>query len=129
VARCRRVQERAKDIQQSSKTRFNSTQLRQRENLKASFRRLLDKLPPGLLDDPDVQQLAAASRQCRVSLVHLINRHDTHSAGVKDYEFSRASVDELWNAGLGDVLRSVAHADWGMATEPHEGMRVFDLTR
>ena len=54
------VQERAKDIQYSSKTRFNSTQLRQRDALKASFLRLLDKLPPQLLDDPDVQRLAAA---------------------------------------------------------------------
>jgi len=123
------VQERSKDIQYSSKTRFNSTQLRQRDALKASFRRLLDKLPPHLRDDPDVKQLSAASRRCRVSLVHLINRHDTHSASVKDYEFSRATVDELWQAGLGDVAHSVHHADWGRATEPHEGLRVFDLTR
>jgi len=123
------VQERAKDIQYSSKTRFNSTQLRQRDALKASFLRLLDKLPAELLDDNDVKQLAAASRRCQVSLVHLINRHDTRSASVKDYEFSRATVDELWQAGLGDVAHSVHHADWGRATEQHEGVRVFDLTR
>ena len=42
------VQERAMDIRYSSKTRFNSNQLRQREELKAAFRRLLDKLPPAL---------------------------------------------------------------------------------
>ena len=123
------VQERSKDIQYSSKTRFNSTQLRQRDALKASLRRLLDKLPPELRDDPDVKQLTAASRRCQVSLVHLINRHDTRSASVKDYEFSRATVDELWQAGLGDVAHSVHHADWGRATEHHEGVRVFDLTR
>ena len=123
------VQERAKDIQYSSKTRFNSTQLRQRDALKASFLRLLDKLPAELLGDPDVKQLAAASRRCQVSLVHLINRHDTLSASVKDYEFSRATVDELWQAGRGDVVHSVHHADWGRATEYHEGLRVFDLTR
>lgn len=123
------VQERAKDIQYSSKTRFNSTQLRQRDALKASFRRLLDKLPPQLLDDPDVQRLAAASRRCQASLVHLINRHDTGSAGVKDYEFSRTTVNELWNAGRRDVEHGVAHTEWGRATEQHEGLRVFDLTR
>ncbi len=123
------VQERAKDIQYSSKTRFNSTQLRQRDGLKASFLRLLDKLPPELLDDADVKRLATASRRCQVSLVHLINRHDTRSASVKDYEFSRATVDELWRCGLGDVVHSVHHADWGRATEHHEGLRVFDLTR
>ena len=123
------VQERAMDIRYSSKTRFNSNQLRQRDALKASFRRLLDKLPPKLRDDPDVLQLAAASRPSHVSLVHLINRHETGAAGVKDYEFSRASVDDLWQAGHADVLRSVAEADWDDALQPHEGMRVYDLTR
>ena len=123
------VQERTKDIQYSSKTRFNSTQLRQRDALKASFRRLLEKLPPQLRDDADVKQLAAASRRCQVSLVHLINRHDTRSASVKDYEFSRTTVDELWKAGQADVAHSVHHADWGRAVAPREGVHVFDLTR
>ena len=123
------VQERAKDIQYSSKTRFNSSQLRHRDHLKASFRRLLDKLPAHLRDDPDVRELTAASRRCQVSLVHLINRHDTQSASVKDYEFSRATVQELWQAGRGDVEHTVAHGDWNRATEHHEGLRVFDLTR
>ncbi len=123
------VQERTMDIRYSSKTRFNSNQLRQRDALKASFRRLLDKLPPQLRDDPDVVHLAAASRPSHVTLVHLINRHDTGSASVKDYEFSRATVNELWQAGRADVLRSAAEADWDDALQPHEGMRVYDLTR
>ena len=123
------VQERAMDIRYSSKTRFNSDELQHREALKASFRRLLDKLPAKLRDDPDVRHLAAAARQNHVSLVHLINRHDTGSASVKDYEFSRATVDELWAAGLADVQRSAADADWDDAQQPHEGLRVYDLTR
>lgn len=123
------VQERAKDIQYSSKTRFNSTQMREREELKASFRRLLDKLPAALREDADVQRLAAASRPGSISLVQLINRHNTGSCSVKDYEFSRATVNQLWNAGLGDVRHCVAHVDWGAATGAHDGMRVFDLTR
>ena len=116
------------DIRYSSKTRFNSNELQRREALKASFRRLLDKLPPKLRDDADVAHLSAAARQNHVSLVHLINRHDTGSAGVKDYEFSRATVNELWAAGQADVQRSAAEADWDDALQPHEGLRVYDLT-
>jgi NTE family protein len=123
------VLERAKDIQYSSKTRFNSTQLHEREALKAAFRRLLDKLPARLLDDADVRRLRDAACPSEISLVHLINRHDTRSGSVKDYEFSRATVEHLWNAGLDDARRSTCHADWCHATERHEGMRVFDLTR
>lgn len=123
------VQERHKDIQYSSKTRFNSTQLKEREELKASFRRLLDKLPPALRDDADVKRLEAAARPSEISLVQLINRHDTGSSSVKDHEFSRATVNQLWAAGLADVRRSVANVDWNKATESHEGVQVFDLTR
>ncbi len=123
------VQERSKDIQYSSKTRFNSTQLRQRMQLKAAFRRLLDKLPAKLRDDPDVAFLARASLRTEISLVQLINRHDTRSSSFKDYEFSRATVNELWNAGRDDVRRTVSHPEWCRATQHHEGLREFDLTR
>ena len=121
--------ERAKDIQYSSKTRFNSTQLRQREQLKASFLRLLDKLPSSLRDDPDVQHLAAAAARSQVSLVQLINRHDTASSSFKDYEFSRATVNTLWQAGRDDVRRTTGHPEWCRATEHQPGMREFDFTR
>ncbi len=123
------VQERSKDIQYSSKTRFNSSQLRQRMALKAAFRRLYDKLPPRLRDDPDAKFLASASEHSEISLVQLINRHDTRSSSFKDYEFSRATVDDLWHAGIADVQHTVAHPEWCRATEHHAGMREFDLTR
>ncbi len=123
------VQERVKDIQYSSKTRFNSTQLHRREAANAALRRLLAKLPPALRADADARRLAEASRARAISLVHLINRHDTRSGSVKDFEFSRSTVDHLWNAGRADARRSIAHADWRRATERHEGMQVFDLTR
>jgi NTE family protein len=123
------VQERAKDIQYSSKTRFNSTRLRERDELKAAMRRLLDKLPPALRGDPDVQRLAAAARRSRISLVQLINRHDTVSGSVKDYEFSRATVEHLWACGRADASRCTAHAEWAQVTAGTEGLRSFDLTR
>ncbi len=105
------VQERSKDIQYSSKTRFNSTQLRQRMQLKSAFRRLLDKLPAKLHDDPDVALLTNASQRTEISLVQLINRHDTRSSSFKDYEFSRATVNDLWAAGLDDARRTVVHPE------------------
>ena len=123
------AQGRAMDIRYSSKTRFNSDELRRRDALREAFLRLLDKLPPRLHDDPDVRRLAEASRRSQVTLVHLINRHDTGSAGIKDYEFSRATVDELWQAGRADVQRSAAEADWDDALRPHQGVHVYDLTR
>jgi NTE family protein len=53
----------------------------------------------------------------------------SHSAQTKDYEFSRATVNELWAAGLEDVRRAIANPDWTEPEESWEGMRVYDLTK
>jgi len=47
------VLERSKDIQYSSKTRFNTTRVQEFEGVRAAMTRLLDKLPPKLRQDPD----------------------------------------------------------------------------
>jgi NTE family protein len=123
------VQERAKDIQYSSKTRFNTTRLKELEDLRASLRRVLGKLPKALLSDPDVQRLSAVSTRGPITLVHFINRHNTRSLDFKDCEFSRATVTDLWEGGHNDVRRSIANPDWHRVTELAEGIRVFDLSR
>jgi NTE family protein len=122
------VQERAKDIQYSSKARFNITRLKEMEELRASLRRLLAKLPESALSDPDVQRLSTVSTRGPVTIVHFINRHNTRSLDFKDYEFSRATMTDLWQGGYNDVRRSVANPERLNVTELAEGIRVFDLT-
>jgi NTE family protein len=123
------VQERVKDIQYASKTRFNTTRIKEIEELRSSLRRLLDKLPKALLVDPDVQRLTAISTRGAVALVHFINRHNTRSANFKDYEFSRATVTDLWEGGLEDARRSIDSPEWREATDLGNGIRIYDLTR
>jgi NTE family protein len=123
------VLERAKDIQYSSKTRFNTMRIKELENLRAALGRLLEKLPPELRDDPDYRMVAPlGALERHMTLVHLINRRVAYASSAKDYEFSRATVRQLWEAGLEDVRRSSAHPDWGAATEVVRGVRVFDLS-
>lgn len=122
------AQERAKDIQYSSKARFNITRLKEMEELRASLRRLLGKLPKSALSDPDVQQLSAVSKRGMVTLVHFVNRHNTRSLDFKDYEFSRATMTDLWKGGYDDVRRSIANPDSYRLTDLAEGIRVFDFT-
>jgi len=121
------VLERVKDIQYSSKMRFNITRIRELENLRAALGRLLEKLPPALRDDPDHRLLAPLAAKRHITLVHLTNRRLAHSSSAKDYEFSRATVSQLWEAGLEDVRRCCAHPDWRAATEIVRGVRLFDL--
>jgi NTE family protein len=121
------VQERAKDIQYSSKARFNVARLKEMEELRASLRRLLAKLPKSALSDPDVRQLSAVSTRGPVTLVHFINQHNTRSLDFKDYEFSRATMTDLWQGGHNDVRRSIESPGLHRITELAEGIRVFDF--
>jgi NTE family protein len=123
------VLEREKDTRYSSKTRFNTRRIRELAELRAALGRLLAKLPPALAEDPDVQKLSTACAAGKITIAHLINRRLSHSAQSKDYEFSRATVNELWAAGLEDVRRAAADRNWADPEELWEGVRVFDLTR
>jgi NTE family protein len=122
------VLERAKDIQYSSKTRLNTKQVQELENLRLAVGRLLRKLPASLHKDPDYKLLQPLAEYKRhLTIAHLINRRLASSANSKDYEFSRTTVRELWQAGLDDVRRAVSHRAWLEAQELVDGVRVFDL--
>ena len=125
------VLERAKDIQFSSKTRFNTNRIKELEAMRGALGRLLKKLPPKMRDDADVVALRPLAEFKRsVTLMHLINRRLSHSSSAKDYEFSRVTVRELWETGLEDVRRSCSHANWHYwreVAECEEGIQILDL--
>ena len=123
------VLERAKDIQYSSKTRFNTDRVKELEGVRAALGRLLGKLPPRLRDDPDYKLLQPlCSRRTHITILHLINRRLDYSSSDKDFLFSRTFVRQLWEAGLEDVRRSCAHPQWLKAAQTVDGVRVFDLS-
>jgi NTE family protein len=122
------VLERAKDIQYSSKTRLNTKQVQELEGLRLAVGRLLRKLPATLHHDPDYKPLQPLAEHKRnLTIAHLINRRLASSTNSKDYEFSRTTVRQLWQAGLDDVRRTVSHRARLEARELVEGVRVFDL--
>jgi len=56
------VLEREKDIQFSSKTRFNTKRVKELSDVRAALGRLLTKLPPALAEDTDVKMLSNACK-------------------------------------------------------------------
>jgi len=124
------VLERAKDIQYSSKTRFNTNRVKELEALRVALGRLLAKVPAALQRDADYKLLAPFAESKRnITLMHLINRRLDSASSAKDYEFSRATMQMHWQAGLDDVRRTCAHPDWLDATEVGDGVRTYDLTQ
>ena len=61
--------------------------------------------------DPDAQKLAAFCDERSWVIIRLINTRLSRSGFVKDFEFSRATIDEAWIAGVEDVRRSVSGWD------------------
>ena len=123
------VYEREKDIKYSSRTRLNTDLFKQRQELRRAARRLLDKLPGSLADDPDAKLLREFSCDAAVTILHLIHRRKNHFTQSKDYEFSRHSMEDHWESGLEDVRLSFSQPAWRDREMPRDGVTVLDLTR
>lgn len=123
------VAERGKDIQFASRTRFNTDLIATQQKLSSAAQKLAAKLPPELANDPDLKQLLNAGKCSALTIVHLIHRSKHYETQSKDYEFSRATVREHWEAGCKDVERSLADPRWSERCRSQVGITVLDLTR
>ncbi len=122
------VAEREKDIRYSSRTRLNTDKNIEARKIKRSVRRLLDKLPSELMSDEDADFLRQVSRENFITLMQLIYRQKAYEGDSKDFEFSRATMIEHWQAGRNDLIRSYRHPAWHERRHNEAGVAVFDLT-
>ena len=122
------VTEREKDIRFSSRTRLNTTMELDRQVIAQSAQRLIAKLPASLRDDPDVRALARLRCEGAVDVVHLIYRSKHYESQSKDYEFSRLSMHEHWDAGRADMAHTLHDSRWLRHERGASGVHVFDLT-
>ncbi len=122
------VTEREKDIRFSSRTRLNTTNELDRQMIAQSVQRLIQKLPPELRGDADVRALSSLRSETGVDVVHLIYRSKHYESQSKDYEFSRVSVREHWDAGYADTTHTLLDPRWLNRTPNAGGVHVFDLS-
>ena len=90
--------------------------------------RLLGRLPPELKSDPDAQKLAAACVERSWLIIRLINTRPSRSGFVKDFEFSRATIEEAWTAGLEDARRSISGWDQIQPEEAGPEVKIYRPT-
>ena len=121
------VVQREKDIRFSSRTRLNTDMARELMALRDAALRLTLKLPDSFKDDPDAQMLGNRGCDSAVTIMHLINRSESHETHSKDYEFSRHTVNGHWTSGFHDAEHSVHHGDWLNRRAVGAGMEVYDL--
>ena len=121
------VTEREKDIRFSSRTRQATDLELHRYAMAQAAQRLLAKLPAEWRDDPDAQALAALRPPAPVDIAHLIYRSKHYETQSKDYEFSRLSMQEHWEAGRADMTRTLTHRHLMARHADTPRLRVFDL--
>lgn len=121
------VTEREKEIRFSSRTRLNTDSELHKQAIAQAARRLMAKLPEALKKDPDALALVARRHEAAVSVVHLIYRRSKFESQSKDYEFSRASMEDHWQAGNNDMAHTLQHPKWTGRKQPSTGVHTFDL--
>jgi NTE family protein len=121
------VAQREKEIRYSSRTRLNTDAFEETQTIRRAVRRLLDKMPPPEKPDDDWDLLQNFACDSAVTIVHLIYRKAAYDTHAQDYEFSRFSVEEHWQAGRNDMRRTLRHRKWRERVKPKMGVHVLDL--
>jgi len=123
------VQERQKDIQYSSRTRLNTDLYKRIHRLKRAVSVLLERLPPEqrVFDDPSL--LESCKDAPPVNIMHLIYRRKSYDRAFKDYEFSRNTMVDHWQAGRNTLARTLRHANWFKAPSAEVGVATHDIDR
>jgi NTE family protein len=120
---------RQKEIQFSSRTRASTDNFRYTQKLRKALSGLIEKLPTTLQDSPELDILRPEASHKVYSLVQLIYRSKEYEADSKDYEFSRASMEEHWRSGYYDTSRTLRHPEVLRRPTNADGVFVFDLLR
>ena len=122
------VLDRQKDITYSSRTRANTDSFKRERQARADINYLLEKLPAKLAEDPRVRQIAESSKDDGLyNIIHLIYRRQSYEFSSKDYEFSRGSEREHWQAGWHDTRRTLEYPEWFRPPPRSRGVCVHDV--
>jgi NTE family protein len=123
------VATRQKEIQYSSRTRAGTDNFKYVQRLRRAMSDLFQKLPEDLQNGPEAQMLRPVGDHKVYNIVHLIYRAKNYEGHSKDYDFSRASMQEHWRAGYHDAIRTLRHPEVVERPTNHEGVFTFDLSQ
>ena len=121
------VNERDKDIRYSGRTRLTTDTLREKHDVRHAINELHKLLPPDIANTEQAKRLYEYGCVTEMDIVQLIYRPIEPQGALKDFEFSRSTMEARWQQGLSDA-RTTVHASPWLAPMPKElGVRVFDV--
>jgi NTE family protein len=122
------VATRQKEIQYSNRTRAGTASFEDIQRLRRALADLFEKLPEALRNGSEAQLLQPLGDHKVYNIVHLVYRAKSYEGQSKDYDFSRASMEEHWRAGYRDAIRTLRHPEVLERPADHEGVFTFDLS-
>lgn len=120
---------REKEIRFSSRTRAMTDQYKNAQKLRIAFAELFKQLPDDLRQRPETKLLAEQADEKVCNIVQLIYRSKPYEGFSKDFEFSRRAMEEHWQAGFEDAVRSLSHPEVLQRPDRLEGVRTFDWSK
>jgi NTE family protein len=121
------VMTRQKEIQFSSRTRANTDRFKELQKFHHTFANLFDKLPDALKETPEAEVLRSVADRKTYNIVHLIYHTPDYEGDSKDYEFSRLSMEDHWQAGYSDANLTLSHPEIMQRPTNTEGVGIFDF--
>ena len=121
------VEVRHKEIIYSSRSRAATDRYKYVQKLRIALARLLKQLPEGLRNGDDAKLLLAEADDKVCNIVHLIYRARPYEGIAKDFEFSRRTMEEHWQAGYNNARQSLANPEVLELPNRLQGVRTFDI--
>jgi NTE family protein len=121
------IHEREKDIRYSSRTMMSTNSLREKHDVRHAINELHKLLPPDLANTEQAKRLYEHGCVTQMDIVQLIYRPIEPQGALKDFEFSRSTMEARWQQGFSDARGTLDASPW-IAPMPRDiGVRVFDV--
>jgi NTE family protein len=113
-----------KEIIYSSRNRSATDRYQYMQKLRIAFANLLKQMPKELRETADAKLLLAEADDKVCNIVHLIYRARPYEGIAKDFEFSRRTMEEHWQAGYSNARQTLANPEGLQLPDRLEGVRV-----
>lgn len=118
---------RALEIHSASRLNITLEQYKKTQKFRHALARFLDQLPDACQNDPDVQFLSQEARVKVATVVQLKYQSNKFETAGKTFEFSRAGMEEHWQAGYNDTKLALSEPRVFELPNVSEAARIFDV--
>ena len=123
------VFERQKDIQYSSRTRFNTKVIKDWQDMRTTLNALLKEIPRDHVT-AEMRSLLEPWLSDRVfNIIHMIYKTKPFEEQYKDYAFAPSTMREHWDAGRNDMRRTLSHPEFFVPPSRSDGAVTHDVHR